>query len=277
MTEVTELGGEVLEKSIEGVGDLRFENFEAGQWLTQKGEPAKVSKRRYLLNGEQVDSVSSIVETLDKPALVPWAEKCGAQGAVEAERAGKLKGVSPEDAIYRIRALGMGSDGVVSEAQERGTAIHDAFHALATTGSPPALRDYPEAWWPWIKGTARAWLKLDPEPIEAEFMVCHPQMGYAGRADLLATSKGQRVLIDYKTGKGRVYEQAHYQTRGYALAMPESLIEPPERIIIVGVGDDGHPNLVDCEATAEDWQALLHTFRSRKRVNAAIAAAKKVA
>lgn len=266
---------EILESTIDGIGELRFESFEPGEWLTKKGEPAKISKRRYLLNGEEVDSVSSIVDTLPKPAVIRWAEDMGARGAARAEREGKLKGAEEHEIIYRVRSLGYGGDAVITEAQERGTAIHAAFHALATTGDPPALADYPDEWAPWIKGTARAWLKLDPEPIQAEFMVCHPTLGYAGRPDLLANSKGQRLLIDYKTGKGRVYEQAHYQTRGYALAMPESLIEPPERIIIVGIGDDGHPNLLDCETTAQDWRELVALFRSRKRVAAAIAAAKK--
>ena len=272
---VTDLGGELVECTIDGLGELRFENFGPGEWLTQKGEPAKKSRRRYLLNGDEVDSVSSIVGTLDKPGLYPWHEDHGARGGVEAERMGELVGVPPEEIIKRVRFLGLGATAARDDGADRGTAIHSAFHTLATTGIAPKLSDFPVAWRGWVKGAARAWMALDPEPLDSEFMVCHPELGYAGRPDLLCRVNGQRVLIDYKTNKGRVYDQAHYQTRGYVETFSHCGIEPVDKILIVGIDDDGGFQLVDCAATPEDWSALLHTFRARKRINAAMAAARK--
>jgi hypothetical protein len=274
---ITELGGEVVEREIEGVGLLRFENFGVGEWLTQKGEPAKKARRRYLLNGQELDSVSSVVGLLSKEALYYWHEDHGARGAIEAMEAGELEGVPIEEAIKTIRALKLGAKAAKEEGADRGIAIHEAFQTLAATGEAPRFGDFPQAWWPWVKGCAKAWLKLDPEPIDAEFMVCNPEAGYAGRPDLYCRSKGQRVLVDYKTGKGRIYEQAHYQTRGYAEAFEPCHIDPPDRILIVGIGDDGSVILEDCAATSEDWSALLHTYHSRKRVNAAMALATKEA
>ena len=270
-----DLGGEVVERTIEGVGTLVFENFEAGQWLTKKNEPAKKARRRYLLDGVEMDSVSSIVDTLSKEALYYWHEDHGARGAVEAMEMGELEGVPIEEVVKHIRSLGLGAKAARDEGAERGQAIHAAFQTLAETGDAPKFSDYPKAWWPWVKGCARAWLTLDPEPIDAEFMVVNPAMGYAGRPDLLCFSKGKRTLLDYKTGRGRIFEQAHYQTRGYAEAFEPCSIDPPDRIVIVGIGDDGGPPLLeDSVVTPEDWAALLRTYRSRKRVNAAISAAK---
>jgi hypothetical protein len=277
MTDVTDLGGEVVERTIDGLGVLRFENFGPGEWLTKAGEPAKIARRRYLLDGTELDSVSSIVGLFSKEALYYWHEDHGARGAVEAMEAGELEDVPLDEVVKRVRSLGLGAKAAKDEGAERGQAIHTAFETLAKTGEAPHFSDYPKAWWPWVKGCAKAWLKLDPEPIDVEFMVCHPALGYAGRPDLLCRSKGERVLVDYKTGKGRIYEQAHYQTRGYSEAFEPCEIEPVDGIVIVGIGDDSSVILEDCAATPEDWAALVHTFRSRKRVNAAIAAAKKAA
>ncbi len=268
---------EIVEREIDGLGLLRYEEHGPGEWLTKKGEPAKIGRRRYSLDGEQLDSVSSIVDTLDKSGgLVPWAEDHGARGAVQAMEMGKLKDVPLEEVILRVRELGLGSKAAKDDASDRGKAVHAAFQTLATTGEAPRLSDYPEAWRPWMQGCAKAWLKLDPEPIAAEFMVCNPEMGYAGRPDLLCRRKGETILIDYKTGKGRIFEQAHYQTRGYVEAFPYCQIEPPERIVIVGIADDSSVDFVNCSATSKDWQALVTVFRSRKAVNAAIAAAKRL-
>src|SRR5258708_1399962 len=90
----------VVEKVFEGIGTLRYEDFGPGEWVTQKGEPAKIGRRRYLLDGEDYDAVSSIVDTLDKSGgLVPWAEDHGARGAVQAMEMGELKDVPLEDVI----------------------------------------------------------------------------------------------------------------------------------------------------------------------------------
>ncbi len=272
-----DLGGEVVERTIEGVGTLRFEDFGPGEWLTKKGEPAKKARRRYLLNGEEMDSVSSIVGTLSKEGLYPWHEDHGARGAVEAMEMGELEDVPIEDVVKKVRALGLGARAARDEGADRGKAIHLAFQTFAETGEAPKFSDYPKGWWPWVKGCAKAWLQLDPEPIEAEFMVVDPALGYAGRPDLLCRSKGQRVLLDYKTStKGRIYEQGHLQTRGYSEAFEPCHLEPPDRIAIIGIDDGGNVEIEDCAATAAQWRNLVATFHDRKDLNAAISAARKV-
>lgn len=269
--------GEVIERDIPGLGLLRFENCDVGEWLTQKGEPAKKPRRRYLLNGDEMDSVSSVVDSLSKPALIRWAEDHGVRGGVRAERMGELVDVPEEEWVKRVDVLKLGATAIKDEGADRGHAIHAAFEMLARHGQVPKPSDYPEAWRPWVQGAVKAWMAMDPEPEVIETIVCNPEQGYAGRPDLIATVHGKRTLIDYKTGKGRVYDQAHYQTRGYDLALPFSDIEPVDAIVIVGVSDDGGFELVECEASADDWLALLLTFRSRKRINAGMAAQRKVA
>jgi hypothetical protein len=272
--------GEVVERVIDGVGLLRFENFGPGEWLTQKGEPAKVSRRRYLLDGDEYDSVSSIVDTLSKPGLYPWYENGGVRGGVKAQRMGELDDVPEEDWPERVRLLKLGASAQRDEGAERGTAVHVGLHTFATTGEPPNPADYPGVWHPWLQGSMRAALALGLSPdtlIEAEQIVCHPEHKYAGRFDLYAMLDTKRTLIDYKSGRGKIFDQGHYQTRGYAECFEPCGLEPPERILIVGIDDDGGFQIVECEAILLDWMALLHTFRSRKRINAGMAAQRKAA
>lgn len=273
---MTVIGGEVLEREY-AFGVLRFEDCDAGEWLTKKGEPAKKARRRYLLGDDEFDSVSSIVGALDKPGLYPWHEDMGARGAVRAERLGELADVPEGDWIKRVRALRLGANTARDEGADRGKAIHEAFHILATTGASPNPADFPGPWRPWVQGVARVWLALRPRLIDAEFIVANPDHGYAGRPDLFAIVNGKRTLIDYKTGKGRVYDQAHFQTRGYAECFEPCGLDAPERILIVGIDDAGGFELVDCEASPVDWYALLTTFRARKRINAGMARQRAVA
>lgn len=273
MTTVTvnDLGGTIVEHDIPNVGLLRFEDFAPGQWLTKKGEPAKKPRRRYSIDDQELDSVSSITGTLSKEALVAWAEDHGARGGAQAQRLGELDDIPEEEIILRVRALGLGASAKRDDGADRGHAIHTAFESLALTGGLPDTSTMPVQWRPWLQGAARMWLATRPEAVAVEHMVCHRDLGYAGRPDLVCRLGGALTLLDYKTNKGKVYDSAHYQTRLYEMARRSMGLEPVDRILIVGIDDTGSYQLVECEATEEDALALLHTFRSRKRINAGMA------
>lgn len=268
--------GERFERVIDGVGTLVFENYGVGEWMTKKGEPAKKSRRRYLLDDTELDSVSSITDTLNKPALQRWIEDQATRGAVQAERMGELQDVPEEDLVDRVKFLGLGASAKRDEGADRGTAIHAAFHALAVEGKVPNPADFPGIARPWVQGAMRAWLTLKPEMIAAEEIVCNPDHGYGGRPDLLAVVDGKVTLIDYKTGKGRVFQEAHYQTRLYEMALRHLDVQV-DRIVIVGIDDQGGFEPVDCVATEEDAIALIHIYRANKRINAGMADQRKLA
>lgn len=269
-------GGETIEREIEGVGTLRFENYGPGQWLTAQGDPAKNSRRRYLLDGDELDGVSSIVGALDKPALRFWIEDQATRGAVQAERLGELDDVPEEDWAKRVKSLGLGASAKRDEGADRGTAIHAAFHTLACDGRAPDPASFSAITRPWVQGAMRAWLAMAPEPVASEEIVCNQVHLYAGRPDLLAKVDGALTLVDYKTGKGRVFDSAHYQARLYAMALASMGVEI-ERIILLGIADDGGFQLVDCAASEADAEALIAVYRSRRRINADMAAQRRIA
>lgn len=274
MTDLTvtknELGGEVVERTIPGLGELRFENFAPGQWLTQKGEPAKIARRRYLLNGDVLDAVSDFCRCLDKPALTKpggWIERLAAIGAVQAERMGALHGIPEDEWCWRARALNLGPTAKKEEGADRGTALHTVFEALAAGRPVPDPSEFPVLARPWLQGALSAWLDLDvTEIVAAETMVCHPELGYGGRPDLVAVANGKVTLLDYKSGKGYAYPEAHYQTRLYDMGLRASADIEVERIVIVAIGDDGGFDLPECDTSEESARALIHIYRDRKRL-----------
>jgi hypothetical protein len=268
---MTVIGGIVVEREIPDVGLLRFEDCDAGEWLTKEGNPAKKPRRRYLLDGNELESVSSIVDTMDKPALVRWAEDHGARGGAKAALLGELDGVPDEEILGKVISLGLGATNMRDEAADRGTAIHLAGEKLAN-GDPLKLGEYPLEWRGWIKGLAGAWLELGLSPLEVEQIVCHKKLGYAGRPDFVGIDRDKRrVLVDYKSGKGKVYDSAHFQTRLYEMARIASGHEEVDRIVIVGVNEDGSHQIVDCEIDDGFALALLNVYRGRKHANAGMA------
>lgn len=268
--------GERLERVIDGVGTIVFENYRPGEWLTQKGEPAKVSRRRYLLDGEPLDSVSSIVDALRKEGLERWIETEATRGAVLAERMGELDDVPESDWAIRVKSLGLGATAKRDEAADRGTIIHEAGHAL-TRGEVPNPSEFPIAGRPWVQGMMRAWLALDPsEVVAAEQIVCNPEYRYAGRPDLVAVVDGQVTLVDYKSGRGRIYDSAHFQARLYAMALAHCGVDV-ERIVLVGIDDAGGFQLVECAATEKAAEALITVHRARRLINSDMAAQRRIA
>lgn len=258
--------GTRVEREIPGVGRLVFEDFPVGGWMTQKGEPAKRARRRYLLDDEELDSVSQIVGVLDKPALTRWIETQSAIGAVQAERLGELTGVPEDEYATRSRMLGLGASAKRDEGADRGKAIHAAFHRLAVDGLVPNPAEFDGVARPWVQGAMRAWLALDPgEVLLAEEPVCHPELRYAGTPDLVTRIDGRVTLLDYKTGKGRIFEQAHWQTRLYEMALLRCGIGVDD-IKLVGIADNGDFELIDCEVSREDAEALLVVRRANLRV-----------
>jgi hypothetical protein len=264
------VSGEVLERVLPDGGVLTFENLGPGEWTTKAGQPAKTARRRYMLNGMELDSVSSIIDTLSKPALYAWYETQATLGAVRAERMGELHGVHETGWVERVRSLGLGASAKKDEGADRGNVTHAVLHALVLGEEPPSIDSFPAIARPWASGAYAAFMALDPKLIEAEQITCHPGLQYAGRPDLIARIGGDVTLVDYKSGKGRVFGEAHYQTRLYEMAKRQEGMRI-DRILIVGINDDGGYELVECEASEDDALNLLYTFHSRKRINAGMA------
>lgn len=161
----------------------------------------------YLLDGEKIDGVTSILNALPK-ALKQWAADCAANLAVE-----KWDELSELPLTKRLDAIRYAHRDVVSEAAARGTDIHGYGEKLAH-GEPVEIPDE-------HRGAAEAYARfLDDwqiEPLATEAPVCNTEHRYGGRGDLWATigvRDGARAYVDLKTGKS-VYESVVLQCAAY--------------------------------------------------------------
>lgn len=261
---------EIVERDFD-FGTVRFESLAAGDWLTQRGEPSRKPRRRYLIDAREVPSPSQLTGNLDKPALQRWIERESVIGAVHAERAGELHGVPEEDWPWRVQSLRLGASAKRDQGAERGTVVHEALHTLATqrcVPDPAMVADYAR---PWLQGAVLAWQALKiKRVVEAEQIVAHPELGFAGRFDLLAETDAGTTLIDWKTSpKGTVYAESHWQCACYAVAIERSLGLKIDRAVLIGVGPDGGFELIDCAATPVDVKGLIAVHHARRRIELA--------
>lgn len=94
-------------------------------------------------------------------------------------------------------------------ATRLGTAVHAAIEHLVVTGHRPNLGDQlggdlglmDKEIVPYLDAFQLFLDKFQPQYSAAEMTVYHPEYGYAGTLDGIATVQGQPVIIDYKTSK----------------------------------------------------------------------------
>lgn len=215
-------------------------------------------------------SVTSVLKVLDKPALLKWAEDCGAEGAARLAALGELEHVPPTEAGDRVRLHKLGMDARRDAGADRGTAVHKVLEFWARERTVPDLADFPAEVRGYVQGLCAWLLAARPRTISVERCVGSVEHMYAGRMDLRALLDGRDCIVDLKTNpKGRVYDEAHLQARAYAIADVECGAQPPEGIVIVAVGEGGGFEMVECEAQAGDWLNVLATHRSMSRLHAA--------
>jgi hypothetical protein len=140
-------------------------------------------------------SVTTILQVVDKPALLNWYAKIAAGWAVD-----------NTELVMRMLA-DLGRDATVKAVAARGKAERDRKGAIGTAahlavehhlaGMRPILTpDTAPLFDQWL-AFLRDW-KFQPEWSEA--MVVSERHGYAGTLDLIGLLAGRRALIDVKTG-----------------------------------------------------------------------------
>lgn len=161
-------------------------------------------------SGEKVPGATTVLNVLDKPALIPWAWKLGMEGV--------------DYRTYRDKAA------------EIGTLAHYMIEC-ELKGIEPDLTDYAPfqidlsencllSWYEWKKNH-------DIQVIFSEMPLVSELYRYGGTIDCYATVDGVKTIIDFKTGKG-VYDSHVYQVAGYATLL-EANGYPVEAIRILNI------------------------------------------
>ncbi len=164
------------------------------------------------------------------------------------------------------------------DAATRGTNVHKhALHALATGRPVPDFGELSreEAGYGW--GVAAFWHELEPVPLFAEQVVCDPELGVAGRLDLIADvpALGGPVLIDAKTS-GFLPAKHHVQLAGYErCAVASGLVDGLAGAYVLQVTPDGGYELVESMATARSFALAVEVYREAARIQSGSRAARK--
>lgn len=175
----------------------------------------------YKLDGIKVAGVTTVIDTLDKPALRRWyADQAAARAVNEWDYLSTLP------VTDRLTYIKDGPKDTVRAAALRGTQIHDLGEKLAHGEEV----DVPDEHRGPVEAYARFLDLWDVETIATETPLCHTVYGYAGTADQWARI-GRRdnavCLLDVKTGKG-VYSETGLQLAAYRysdLIQPEKGVE----------------------------------------------------
>lgn len=203
MTATTERA--TLSREIAGVGRLDFEETERQRnyWLLPEGKERRV----------RLPSVTTIIgETWSDRGLLEWYMR--------------------EPNARAIR----------DEASARGRDLHRFVEVYLRDGVLLPFSDFAPDRRPYLKGVARFLWEYAPRAVDVERLVCHPELRYAGRLDLLAvlSDSDALTLLDFKSNaEGNVYAKAHVQGMGYVLADRRCGGERIERAAVVGVSGHG--------------------------------------
>lgn len=208
----------------------------------------------YLLDGEKVPGVTTVIGALDKPALINWAARQAAELAVnDWDRLATLP------IAARLQELQWAHRATNRKAATRGTRIHTFGEHLAhgrEVNVPDELRGPVEAY-------ARFLDLWGIESTAIEVPVCHTEYRYAGTADGFVTSpRLGPILLDVKTGSG-VFPEVALQLSAYRyanLALIDNAEAPVPEVAACYVAhvlpDD--VELVPVSAGETEWRAFLY-------------------
>jgi hypothetical protein len=158
---------------------------------TEFGKKVQAHQRYYTSTGEQVAGVTTILNVLAKPALVPWANRLGLQG--------------------------IDTSKYVDEAAMIGTLAHYLIECSLKVEEPD-LRDFTQAQ---VERAAhgvfafnewRSRHSLDPLLVEEQLV--SDAYRYGGTIDCLCLLDGQLTLVDLKTSSG-IWPEHKYQLGAY--------------------------------------------------------------
>lgn len=216
-----------------------------------KTEPVRGSRSHVsykLADGTAVPGVTTVLNVLSKPALVPWA--------------------------HRLGKMGIELNAYVDGLATIGTLAH-ALIVGELGGPAPDLDDYTPNEVTAAGNSLRKWSAWRAgkvvEPILCESQFVSETYRFGGTPDIYARVDGEATLIDIKTGKA-IYEEALIQVAAYrALLEERGLQVDAVRILQVGRTDEEGFSERVLRDTGPQWaifEALLDIYHIRRAIAA---------
>ena len=173
-------------------------------------------KHYYTVEGEYAPSVTTILDSIAKPALVPWAANEGAKFFISHAH----EDMKAEDMAKGIRGAYRTSSG---QALNIGMEVHkwceEAILWKLGKGETPLPLERTES--KNAINAFREWTKAnDVEWLTVEEKVYHRGHKFAGTVDATAIVNDDYCVIDFKTS-GAIYSAYHLQCAAYAKAIED--------------------------------------------------------
>ena len=174
------------------------------------------SKHLYLVAGKKADGVTSVLQVLNKPALIYWA----VNQSIEYLEANLKPGIALDE--LQIKALlseaKMAHRKKKDAAADLGTMVHDWIEKYIKGENPTAFVN------PIMKNSCDKFLKWEADHkvkfISSERIIYSKKLNYAGTFDFLAEINGKLWIGDIKTSKG-IWDEFWFQTAAYRQAYSE--------------------------------------------------------
>lgn len=215
-------------------------------------------------SSDLLPSVTTVLNVLPKPFLVPWAKKVALQKVREVliewfDMGELVKSVNDvEEMLEQARTR---PDEVRDQAADEGTSAHALVEAILA-GAPAQIPAHLE---PAVNGALRFITDYNLTPIASEATVWHPIYRYAGTVDLVARDgSGNLVVCDWKRSSG-IYESYAYQVGAYAGAIECLTGEEPNRCIVVRLPRETGPKPYEAKEL-HNWGQDFGTYLSAQRL-----------
>jgi hypothetical protein len=184
-----------------------------------------------------VPGVTTVLKKLDKPAIAQWAVDNTAAYAVanvdallnrtEEQGYGFLRWYWKRDPLAGdLSDIRNWSNGVLNDAAELGTMVHDWIAADHGACAYPDVTDAPDYFWEMINEWDKFKQANEVVPLYSEATLWSHQYGYAGTADAFWSVNGVPFLIDIKTSRNTWDE--HYMQLAALGACDTLLLEPTD-------------------------------------------------
>ena len=229
----------------------------------------KSTSRFYSVDDVPYGRVTSILNVIGKPALVPWAirETTNKMRAVmESSMGTTIDTVWVEEALQAAKDY---PDEARDAAADKGKDIHAAIDDFVTNGQWPSDDQITKCVLAYHE-----WSSTHPmEPIATEFTVWSPTEFYAGTIDeVCILPNGHYAVIDFKTGGA--YPEAALQVAAYANALEELTAVPVDSAWILRIPrdqpKDGGPQFftkfMDTEQIQDNYEAFRNAMHLQRRL-----------
>jgi hypothetical protein len=199
-----------------------------------------------LVDGTIVPGVTTILGVLNKPALIPWANKLG------------LQGIDSSKYVDEKAAIGTLAHQMIADYLRKGETDTSEYSKFQIDQAENSVLSFLE------------WEKTHPiEPVLIEEPMVSERYGFGGTLDCVALLDKELWLIDFKTSGG-IYPEMMIQVAAYrGLAFECELDIHKVRILRIGrTPDEGFEDrpVNNLDKRFEIFQHCLEIYRLQKEV-----------